>query len=49
MKGIICVTVKLFLETDVDETEAQEIVDELNYDFKHEMVTDSEIIDYELM
>jgi DNA-dependent RNA polymerase auxiliary subunit epsilon len=42
--GIIELTVKLYLETDVDAEQAREIVDEMNYDIKHPMIQDTEII-----
>ncbi len=42
--GIIEVIVKLKLERDVNEEEAREIVEDLCYDFKHELISSSEII-----
>jgi len=43
MKGIIEVTVKLYLEMDVDEDKAQEIVSEMDYNFYHELISHTEI------
>ena len=43
MAGIIYVQVALYLEADVDEEEAQEIVEEMDYDFKHKMISHTEV------
>lgn len=43
MQGIIYVKVALYLETDVDEVTAQEIVSEMDYDFKHTLISHTEI------
>ena len=41
--GIIYVTVALYLEADADEEEQQEIVSEVDYEFKHPMISHTEI------
>jgi len=43
--GIIEVKVKLFLNADVNEDEAREIVENMDYSFDHEMIADAEIIE----
>ncbi len=43
MQGIIYVKVALRLNADVDEKEAQEIVNEMDYDFQHRMICDYSI------
>ena len=42
-KGIIYVKVALYLEADVDDEEAQEIVADMSYDFNHVMISATEI------
>lgn len=42
--GIIEVTVKLMLELDVDAEQAHEIVEDLNYEFQHELIAETEIV-----
>ncbi len=41
--GIIYVTVALYLEADADEEEQQEIISEVDYEFKHPMISHTEI------
>lgn len=41
--GIIEVTVKLFLETDVDQDTAQEIVENMDYECSHGLISHTEI------
>ena len=43
MQGIIYVKVALYLESDADEDEVQEIVNEMDYEFRHPMVQETEI------
>jgi hypothetical protein len=38
MAGIIDVTTRLYLEQDVNEEEAQKIVDNMDYKFEHELI-----------
>jgi hypothetical protein len=45
MIGIIEVTVKLYLETDVDEETACEIVENMDYDFNHPLISDTDIFE----
>ncbi len=47
MQGIIELKIKLYLETDVTEDHAQDIVNELDYEIKHKMIADTEIMDFE--
>jgi len=47
MQGIIYIRVALYLETDVSETEAQEIVNEMDYEFDHPLISHTEIKDIE--
>jgi len=47
MKGIVYVKVALFLECDATESEVQEIVSEMDYEFKHRMISETKIIDHE--
>jgi hypothetical protein len=47
--GIIEIKVRLFLNYDVNETEAQEIIDEMDYQFKHSTIGNTEIIEHELI
>jgi len=42
--GIIEVTVKLFLEMDVDAEGAREIIENCDYNFKHPLIQETEII-----
>jgi len=46
-KGVIYVKVALYLECDVDEEEEQEIVNEMDYNFSHPMISHTEIKDIE--
>jgi hypothetical protein len=41
--GVIEVTVKLRLEMDVDKEDAREIVENLDYSFRHPLIQDTEI------
>ena len=43
MQGIIYVKVALYLNADVTEEEAQEIVNEMDYNFSHTMIDHTEI------
>jgi len=43
--GTIEVTVRLRLNQDVDEDEAREIVDEMDYSFNHPLICEEEIIE----
>ena len=43
MQGVIYVKVAIYLNADVDEDEAQEIVNEMDYEFKHTMIDHTEI------
>jgi hypothetical protein len=48
MAGIIYVKVALYLEADVEKEEAQEIVEAMDYNFKHTMISHTEIKDLEV-
>jgi hypothetical protein len=43
MQGIIYVKVALYLETDVTEEQAQEIVNEMDYEISHQLISYTEI------
>ncbi len=43
MQGIIYVRVALYLETDVTEEQAQEIINEMDYDISHPLISHTEI------
>lgn len=43
MRGVIYVKLALYLELDVDDEQAQEIVNELDYDVKHNLISHTEI------
>jgi hypothetical protein len=43
MQGVIYVKVALYLETDVTEDQAQEIVNEMNYEITHPLINNTEI------
>lgn len=47
MQGIIYVKVALYLERDADEDEVQEIVNEMDYEFHHPMIQETEIKEIE--
>ena len=47
MQGTIKVEVKLFLEMDVDEETVAEIIENMDYNFKHKLIADTEIVDAE--
>ena len=42
--GTIEVTVRLYLDCDVEEDEARNIVENMDYDFDHLLIQDTEII-----
>ncbi len=44
-KGIIYLRVKCYLELDVSEGKAQDIVNELEYEINHELISDTNIED----
>ena len=46
-QGIVYVKVALYMECDVEDDEAQEIVSEMDYEFKHPMISHTEIKDIE--
>ena len=46
-KGIIYVKVALYLECDADEDEVQEIVSEMDYNFSHPMIQETNIQEVE--
>ena len=46
-KGIIYVKVALYLECDADEDEVQGIVNEMDYEFNHPMIQQTEIKEVE--
>jgi len=43
MQGIIYIKVALYLETDVTEEQAQEIVNEMDYEISHPLINHTEI------
>jgi len=47
MKGIVYVKVALYLECDATESEVQEIVSEMDYEFKHPLIAETKILDHE--
>jgi hypothetical protein len=48
MKGIIYVKVALYLECDATEAEAQKILQEVDYEFKHPLISHTAIKDVEI-
>jgi hypothetical protein len=46
-QGIIYVKVALYLEADADEEEVQEIVSEMDYEFRHPMIQETKIQEVE--
>ena len=49
MAGTIEVIAKLYLNTDVDEKEAKQIIEDMDYYFDHELIAETSIVDYELI
>ena len=48
MIDYIDLNVRLYLESGVDETEAQSIVDTLEYGFEHNLISTTDIYHYEV-
>ena len=45
--GVVYVKVALYMNADVDQEEAQEIVENMDYDFKHIMISHTEVKEIE--
>ena len=45
MRGTITVTTKIYLECDVDEKEARDIVSNMDYNFDHPLISHTEIVE----
>ena len=45
MKGVAYLTVKVWFETDLTDTEIDEVIQEVDYEFNHNLITQTEIIE----
>ena len=45
--GVIEINVRLYLNVDVDENEARDIIDNMDYGFEHSLIADSDIYNFE--
>lgn len=45
MKGIAFLTVKVWFETDLTDEEIDEVVQEVDYEFNHKLIAQTEIIE----
>lgn len=44
-RGVVYITVKVRFETDLTEDEIRKVSEELDYNFKHKLISDTEIVE----